>query len=78
MTPVERRDYRIGLPAAGQWREALNTDAGVYGGGDRGNMGVVQTEDVAWHNQSQSALVTLPPLSAIIFEQGQPAGKGET
>ena len=26
-TPVPRPDYRIGLPAAGRWREILNTDA---------------------------------------------------
>jgi 1,4-alpha-glucan branching enzyme len=78
MTPVERRDYRIGLPVAGHWREALNSDAAIYGGGDRGNLGGVQTEAVAWHNHPQSATVTLPPLSAIIFEQGQPAGKEKT
>ena len=70
MTPVERR-YRLGLPAAGQWDEVLNTDAGVYGGGNRGNMGGVQTEDKAWHGQAQSAHVTLPPLSAVIFRQGK-------
>ena len=26
-TPIERMGYRIGLPAAGKWRMALNTDA---------------------------------------------------
>lgn len=68
MTPVERR-YRIGLPAAGQWAEVLNTDAGLYGGENRGNLGGVTAEEVAWHGQAQSALVTLPPLSAIWFKQ---------
>jgi 1,4-alpha-glucan branching enzyme len=68
MTPVERR-YRLGLPAAGQWDEVLNTDAGAYGGGNRGNMGGVRAEAVAHHGQAQSALVTLPPLSAVWFRQ---------
>ena len=69
MTPVERR-YRLGLPVAGQWDEVLNSDADRYGGGNRGNMGGVLTEATGWHGQAQSALVTLPPLSAVIFRQG--------
>ncbi len=68
LTPVERR-YRLGLPAAGRWEEMLNTDSAVYGGGNRGNMGGVTTESVEWHGQAQSALVTLPPLSALWFRQ---------
>ena len=69
MTPVERR-YRLGFPAAGAWHELINTDAAPYGGGNRGNLGGIQTEPVGWHGQAQSALVTLPPLSAIWFKQG--------
>ena len=69
MTPVERR-YRLGLPVAGQWDEVLNSDADRYGGGNRGNLGGVLTEATGWHGQAQSALVTLPPLSAVIFRQG--------
>ncbi len=69
MTPVERR-YRLGLPAAGQWDEVLNSDATVYGGGNRGNLGGVRAEAVAHQGQAQSAMVTLPPLSAVWFRQG--------
>jgi 1,4-alpha-glucan branching enzyme len=68
MTPVERR-YRLGFPAAGRWEEMLNTDAAPYGGRNRGNMGGVATEAEPWHGQAQSALVTLPPLSALWFKQ---------
>ncbi len=66
-TPVERLAYRLGFPAAGRWDEALNTDAAAYGGGNRGNMGGVTTEAVGWHNQAQSAMVVLPPLSVVVF-----------
>ena len=69
MTPVERR-YRLGFPAAGQWDEVLNSDAAAYGGGNRGNMGGVVADGGTWHGQAQSALVTLPPLSVVIFKQG--------
>ncbi len=58
MTPLER-SYRLGLPAAGTWREILNTDAAMYGGGNRGNLGGVTTERTPWHGQAQSALVYL-------------------
>jgi 1,4-alpha-glucan branching enzyme len=68
MTPVERR-MRMGLPTAGHWDEILNSDAAVYGGGNRGNLGGVDSEAVTWHGQAQSALVTLPPLSAVYFRQ---------
>jgi 1,4-alpha-glucan branching enzyme len=68
MTPVAR-SYRLGLPAAGKWRELLNTDAEGYGGGGRGNQGGVTTEKTPWHGQPQSALVTLPPLSALYLQQ---------
>ncbi len=64
-TPVERTSWRCGLPRAGRWREALNTDAEMYGGGNRGNMGGVVTTDEGWHGQPVSAEVTIPPLSAV-------------
>ena len=67
LTPVERV-YRIGLPGPGRWEEILNTDAAVYGGGNRGNMGGVLAEPVTWHGREHSALVTLPPLSALYFK----------
>ncbi|MGP3696498.1 1,4-alpha-glucan branching protein GlgB [Rhodobacter sp. NSM] len=68
-TPIERR-MRIGLPAEGHWEEVLNTDAEIYGGGNRGNLGGVVSEHVGWHGQEHSALVTLPPLSTVILRQG--------
>ena len=72
-TPVERR-IRIGLPKAGHWTEALNTDAERYGGGNRGNMGGVESEETAWHGQGQSAMLTLPPLSAVFLTHEGEAG----
>ena len=76
-TPVARPGYRIGLPAPGQWTEILNTDSATYGGGNRGNLGKVAAEPVAWHGQAQSAEVMLPPLSVVMFTQGTAAiGEG--
>ncbi len=67
-TPVERRDRRVGVPAAGRWKELLNTDAEAYGGGGRGNMGGKDSEPVASHGRANSISITLPPLSTLFFQ----------
>ena len=66
-TPAEQPRYRIGLPDTGVWREALNTDAGIYGGGNRGNFGRVIADDEPSHGYPASAELFLPPLSAIFL-----------
>ncbi len=68
-TPVVRHGYRLGFPMAGRWRERLNSDAAIYGGSDVGNAGLVVAEPVAHQRQPASALLTLPPLAALIFER---------
>ncbi len=70
-TPVERPDYRVGFPQTGHWSEVLNTDAAVYGGGNRGNMGGVLANGRPWNGQPTSATVTLPPLSTLILTLDQ-------
>ncbi len=67
LSPVPRSGYRLGLPRATRWKEALNTDSTYYGGSDVGNMGGLDPEPIPWHNQPVSALVTLPPLAAVWF-----------
>ena len=70
MTPIERR-MRVGLPSVGHWDEIMNSDAAPYGGGNRGNHGGVDAEATPWHGQTQSAFVTLPPLSAVYLRQAK-------
>jgi 1,4-alpha-glucan branching enzyme len=67
-TPVLRKNYRIGVPKIGHYAEVFNSDAGYYGGSNQGNGAGLQTENVAWMNQAQSFLVTLPPLAGVIIE----------
>jgi len=67
LTPVPRPNYRIGLPRAGKWREVLNSDAGIYGGGNKGNLGGVTAGNTSCHGQQHSAEFYLPPLSALAF-----------
>lgn len=66
-TPVSREQYRLGVPSAGLWREALNSDASIYGGTDVGNGGALQTESRGSHGYDQSLILTLPPLGILVF-----------
>ncbi len=62
---VTHSEYRVGLPAAGRWREILNTDAAAYHGSGQGNLGSVVATGQPWHGRPASAPVLLPPNSAI-------------
>jgi 1,4-alpha-glucan branching enzyme len=67
-TPVERTSRRVGVPQSGRWAERLNTDAACYGGGDRGNMGFADSEQIAASGRAHSILLTIPPLTTLFFE----------
>jgi 1,4-alpha-glucan branching enzyme len=67
-TPVERHNYRVGVPRDGFWRELLNSDANSYGGSHQGNMGGVDTTPIPSHGKFHSISITLPPLAALFFK----------
>jgi 1,4-alpha-glucan branching enzyme len=67
LTPVVRTNYRLGVPTAGRWREAFNSDAVEYGGSGAGNQGGLDSVPVPYHGHRQSVVATLPPLSVEIF-----------
>jgi 1,4-alpha-glucan branching enzyme len=73
LTPVLRRNYRVGLPQAGFWREVLNTDSRIYGGSNQGNFDPVQAGNYQVQHQPFSAAFTLPPLSALALRPQEPA-----
>ncbi len=66
-TPVMRENFRVGVPVAGHWDEVLNTDSEVYGGGNRGNLGGVDSTATPADGQDQSVQLALPPLSVVIL-----------
>jgi 1,4-alpha-glucan branching enzyme len=73
-TPVPRRGHRLGLPAPGSYREALNSDAARYGGSGVHNPECFATEPIPVDGLPVSAVVTLPPLSILFIE---PVGVGQ-
>ncbi len=59
------QNFRLGMPWAGEWVEALNTDAAEFGGSGVGNMGVVHAVEGACNGQPASATLTVPPLGVL-------------
>ena len=66
-TPVPRPAHRLGVPQAGRYREALNSDSALYGGSNLGNGGHVEATAEPWSGQPASMWVKLPPLAALVL-----------
>ncbi|MCE2912113.1 MAG: 1,4-alpha-glucan branching protein GlgB [Pseudomonadota bacterium] len=67
--PVVHHGLRLGVPAAGTWRERLNTDSRFYGGSDVGQpLAAVGTEPVPSHGRALSLRLTVPPLATVFLE----------
>ncbi len=71
LTPVVRRDYRIGAPHDAYWHEIFNSDSHWYGGSNIHNDGGRQSEPQPWHFQPYSLSLTLPPLAVVVFKRGR-------
>jgi 1,4-alpha-glucan branching enzyme len=68
-TPTVHHGQRFGVPAAGVWRERLNTDSAFYGGSNVGTaFAQTSSEAVPAHGRAQSIAITLPPLATVFFE----------
>lgn len=68
LTPVEKKNYRIGFPAHGKWKCILNSDSDEFWG-DGSEIKTVKTENQKFKGQKYSAKVTLPPLTGLIFKK---------
>ena len=70
-TPVTRRNYQVGVPLPGFWKEVLNSDADIYWGSNMGNDGGCWTNPWSHHGQPHSLKVTTPPLSVTVLKRVQ-------
>jgi 1,4-alpha-glucan branching enzyme len=61
-TPVSRENYRVGVPAAGRWKEIFNSDDQAFSGSGIVNSKVLETSPESQHGRPQSLKVTLSPL----------------
>jgi 1,4-alpha-glucan branching enzyme len=68
LSPVVRRDYRLGIPetlSQTVWTPVLNTDEAQFGGSGVPVDGPLKTEPTPWHDRRHSIGLTLPPLSTV-------------
>ncbi len=72
-TPVVRRDFSLGVPRAGRWRQLLNSDAERYGGSGVGVLDGVESTETPVHGHPNALRFDLPPLATVYFE-ASPAG----
>jgi len=68
MTPTPRESYRVPMPLAGRWVERLNTDAGWYGGTNKGNQGRVLAKASEVEGLGPYADLYLPPMSTLYLK----------
>ena len=67
-TPIGRENYGVGVPLEGSWREILNSDAPLYGGGGQGNLGGLSTVPLPIHGRPYTLNMKLPPLGIVVFQ----------
>ena len=64
---VERKNYKIGVPFAGKYKEILSTDMKVYGGQGISNPRVKESKPVECDDREQSIQIRMAPLSVHVF-----------
>ncbi|MEL7475830.1 MAG: alpha amylase C-terminal domain-containing protein, partial [Cyanobacteria bacterium J06555_12] len=67
-SPVERSNYRIGVPEHCFYEELLNSDAVEFWGSGKGNLGGKHSDEWAYHGQGYSIELCLPPLSTLMLK----------
>jgi 1,4-alpha-glucan branching enzyme len=67
-TPAKRTSYKIGVPAAGTYKEILNSDDTQFGGSGatHGDTKLKSTKG-NWQGQKQFVTMTIPPLGVSVL-----------
>jgi len=66
-TPVVYKDYQIGVPFSGKYKEIFNSDSTQYGGASNINSRLKQSKDTEVDEREQSISITVPPMGISIF-----------
>ncbi|MDD4699609.1 MAG: 1,4-alpha-glucan branching protein GlgB [Oscillospiraceae bacterium] len=73
--PVNRENYRIGVPQKGTYHVILNSDDEKYGGTGDGDKGAIKSENVKMHGYEQSIVLNIPSLSGLYLQVRKPTDK---
>lgn len=69
-TPIIRKEYRIGVPQGGEYREIINSDLTMYQGSGVCNS-ELRTVSEPSYGMEHSLVLTLPPLATLILKPEQ-------
>lgn len=67
-TPVVRKNYKIGVPFRGKFKEIFNSDAVKFGGEGNVNPRLKQSKAEECDGRDDSIKITVPPLGISIFK----------
>lgn len=67
-TPLERPEYRIGVPSKGEYTLLLNSDEKKYSGYGKLQPKSVTAEKIQWDHKEYSIPFSLPPYGAAVFQ----------
>ncbi len=68
MTPIEHKEYRLGVPKKGYYKEIINSQNEIYDGCGFVNEKIVCSEGIASHGQTDSISIKIAPFAALYFE----------
>ncbi len=74
-TPIVHREFRLGVPEPGTYREVFNSDSTYYAGTNTGSCGEVVAEKISAHGRDYSVCINLPPLAGVVFKKFEDATK---
>ncbi len=67
-SPVERENYRIGVPSARYYTEIFNSDDEKFSGGNNLNQGKILCENVSSHGFDKSIELTIPAFGVLYLK----------
>ena len=76
--PVERKDYRIGVPYSGVYNEVFSTNDEAFGGTGSMNKKNIHSEKIPMHGFENSISLVLSPMSVSYFELTRKASSNST
>lgn len=68
-TPVEQKNYKLGVPSEGKWQEIFSSDNAKFGGEGKNNKTVRQTKVGSVDERNQYIQITVPALSVSVFKK---------
>lgn len=68
-TPVEQKNYKLGVPSAGKWQEIFSSDNARFGGEGRNNKTAKLSKAGKVDDREQYIQITVPALSVSVFKK---------